>query len=93
MAEIRYTGLPQQFQTGLGDKLTTSWTDFALAKLPQDLMMMGVKNIPTGAAGTAAQKQQALQQMMQELQKKQQELQQINADIAALQSSMSSGTQ
>jgi predicted nucleic acid-binding Zn-ribbon protein len=93
MAEIRYTGLPQQFQTGLGDKLTTSWTDFALAKLPQEFLMTGVKNIQTQAAKEATQKQQALQQMMQELQKKQQELQKINADIAALQSSMSSGTQ
>jgi len=91
MAQIRYTGLPQQFQTGLGDKLTTSWTDFALAKLPQDLIMMGIKNVPTSAAGKAATQQQALQKLMQELQENEKKQNDLTSKISALQAQMRAG--
>ena len=91
MAQIKYTGLPQQFQTGLGDKLTTSYVDFALAKLPQELMMMGVKNIPTGAAGKAATQQQALQKLMQELQENEKQQSDLTSRITALQAQMRAG--
>lgn len=91
MAQIRYTGLPQQFQTGLGDKLTTSWTDFVLAKVPQDIIMTGIKNIPTGAAGKAATQQQALQKLMQELQENEKKQNDLTSKISALQAQMRAG--
>ncbi len=91
MAQIRYTGLPTQFQTGLGDKLTASYADFALAKLPQELMMMGVKNVPTAAAGKAATQQQALQKLMSDLQDKQKEQEELQNRIMALQAQMRTG--
>ena len=51
MAEIRYSGLPSQYHRGIGDKLIESWADFGLAKVPQELIMMGVKQAPTARSG------------------------------------------
>ena len=75
MAEIRYSGLPSRYTKGIGDKLTESWADFALAKAPQKLIMGGIESIPTSAAGEAAKKQQALQKLFADLQKAQDDLQ------------------
>tara|TARA_R110000803_G_scaffold52931_1_gene108769 strand:- start:8447 stop:8785 length:339 start_codon:yes stop_codon:yes gene_type:complete len=61
MAEIRYSGMPQQQTVGTGAQLQNKWANFMGAELPMGL----IKALPTGG-GSRQQMIAALMKLLQE---------------------------
>ena len=69
MAEIRYTGMPQQWTPGVGAGLEKKWSNFLAAELPMD----AINALPLGKGKRGGKRQQLIAALMKLLQEEEED--------------------